>query len=564
MKMPPWGFPWHGLLISPGGDARLRVGDAGGAELPLDEEPFPAILASSLGIYAEGLFGAPAEEIRNVHLVRVPGIGALDLTPEEEVEQTAMGRAWRNYGLLVGSRMILHGRAMDGWLCIDPAGERWLVRPVGSPNMRYDYATIGAALTLRLEVVPFGYLGRAPAEPIEIQTTLANIQQDGEMLGGEPQVRMRPASIASHGRDVLIALYPKGASATVNDFPCGWLRLQLSGTGPEFGLSLTVLHSRTQAMGVLNSSDVDAQTLNWLQGELLNVVEDRTMTGTLDSISFFDPGSGINRWRIGNHTMTSNRTGRVCSVVFDDADDLVTVTADLLWSRSQTYNTPTLEAATGSLVAIFPEGDNAAMATGRIDYTVRRTATDTLTYQVVIKRDGAVVDQGQLQYVFSFTDDVESFYEPPISATLSPPEFAIGVEGAPPDVPWLSETHFEVNGGATYTFSESGTAGGPSWIAHNWGSVVGFDQPVSGTYTDAVYQLQRLSNQLAIASHSLRHDLGAVPNFSQVHRAIAAHAEWDNPASTSDPFAAAGNYNPVTYELVMSVDGTLSSTVMHI
>lgn len=555
--MIPWGFPWHGLLISPRFQAKLRVGDAGGAEIPLTDPVFPEVLSGSLDIYGSGQFGAPPEDIYNVHLVRVPGVAPLSMTPTEEAEQTAMGRAWRNYSLLTGSNLILNGKQLDGWICTDPAGARWLVRPVGSPNLRYGDATIDSSLRLRFEVLPFGYIGQAPAAPVEIETTLADIQQSGATLGGEPKVRLRPASIASHGREVLIALYPKGDSVSVNDFACGWLKLELTGNGPSFGLSLSVIHSRTQALGNAQTSDVDGKVGYLLAAAMAYDVSDRTLTGTMTGIELRVPAPGTpNLWPVGGRTATSSRTARILSMVYDDADQVVTLSADQLWTLNETFDAPGFVSASGSLVAAFPEGQNNASADGRIDYSVSRTVVASETYEVLLKRNGATVDQARLRRDYAGSRTDVGYFEAPggYPATLSPAH----IEATTLAPVWAGDRtrtdSFTINGAQVHSYSSPANQSAiVSWSPYAWGSSASIQAYTGGDYGQVSYGVQRVSNQLINARYNL-FESETLPNYNKTHRFIAAHATWENPESESDQVSRSGSYHPVTHELVVGAN----------
>lgn len=549
----PYGFPWHGLLIDSGAGMIFRTGDAGGTERLLTDPIFPEVLDGSLGVYIGGIFGTPPEDSKNLHLVRVPGVAPLDFSPEEEAAHAALGRAWRNYTLLAGTKMVVNGVQLDGWICIDPSGGRWLVRPVGLNNLRYGDATIGSALTLRFDVVPYALIGHPMATPVTIETTLADIQQDGETLGGEPKVRMRPHSIASHGRSVLIALYPKGDLANVNDFACGWLKLELTGDGPSFGLALTVIHSRTEALGSTVVSDVSDRAGYKLAGSFGYSIVGRVMTATMVGIDLQPaPIGSPAQWPVGTRTVTSSRAGRVVGMIYDDEDEIVTLSADQTWTLSETYDTPAFVSASGSLVATFPPGVNTADAGGRIDYTVTRSTYASEDYEVVVKRNGTPVDQATFSRNYSGSRVDELFFEAPggYPATLSPANIT-ATTLAPVWTGGRTRTDsFTINGATVHSYTT-----GPDqsdiaiWTPYSWGVSIAFSAGTVGDYGSVNYGLQRVNNQLVRARYSL-FDSATLPNFNKAHRFIAAHATWDNPATETDPVTLSGSYHPVTHELV--------------
>lgn len=559
MSTPVWGFPWHGRLSSPGFGPTLRIGDSG-PELSLSDPVFPEGLQGALDQYAGGPFGTPPEEILSVHVVRVPGVPNLEFTPEEIADHTAKGRAWRNHALLCGSGLRLNGRELGGWVCIDSAGERWLIKPTGSPSLLFGNATIGSSLTLSFSVVPFGYIGQPPAAPITISGTLSDIQQGGETLGGEPRVRMRPASISSNGRVVIVALYPKGTSATTSDFACGWLRLELTGTGPSFAVSLTVIYSRTESLGVLESSDVDTIAGHWLTYDVPATAAGLTISGTCEGIGFYNPGLARDTWPIGRRTMISNRIGRILSLVFDEVDTLVTVTADLKWQRIQDWPTPTMQSATGTLSAAFSPGINTSTSTGSIAVEVLREGTDITTQEVIISRDGDVADSCHYEINQSVSEVVMMGINDPIPATLSPPQFITPSDYAPPYGSWSMVTTFELNGTDVYSYTNPAVEGGTtSWISHVWGVGASMDVSMDGPYNAGTYLLQRVSNQLIKAFHSVTNTSTLAALSKHTHAIVAARAIWNNPGAAVQDYSPNGCYNPVTHELTEH-----AVTAMHI
>ncbi|TWC35048.1 hypothetical protein FBY03_11196 [Pseudomonas sp. SJZ079] len=560
MTQPLWGFPWHGLLISPGYQTKLRVGDAGGAELPINQPPFPPNLDGAIGEY---YFGGG-----DLHVLRLPGIAPLSLTPEETTEQAALGRTWQNYTLLHTSIARDHwsaanGLRMSGWVCIDAAGDRWLVKPVAVPNVRGDsLIDIGEALTLKFDVVPFGYLGQAPVAPVQIEATLADLQQDGEPLGTtEPKVLLRTASIASHGREVLIALYAKGAETT-RDFACGWLKLECTGVGPDFGLSLSVVHSRADCLGNAQTSDADGRIGYLLAAGMSYAVADRTLTGSMIGVDLVVPPPGTpNLWPVGTRTAISNRSERILNLVYDDADQIVTLSADLLWTLDETYDAPSFVSASGTLVAGFPEGQNASEAHGRIDFSVERTATASETHEVLVKRNGSTVDQGRLRRDYAGSKTEVLFFEAAggYAATLSPAHIDAKTM-APVWTDGRTRTDsFTINGAQAYSYtSPANQSFIAQWTPYAWGSAANFTVYTGGQYSQASYGLRRVRNQLIKAQHSL-YNPQTGSQFSKEHRFIASQALWDNPVAESDPFSLTGSYNPVTHELYVD-----SVTAIHI
>lgn len=556
MSAPLWGFPWHGLLMGFGsfdGQPKLRVGDAGGAVIPLNDAVFPENLQASLSGYLNG------SDIQDVHIVRVPGIAPLELAPEEEAAQVALGRAWRNYGLLRGGSLHLHGKQLDGWICIDPAGARWLVRPVGATDMRHDIIDRGDPLTLSFDVVPFGYLGRPAATPVTLEVTLADIQQEGEALDGDPLVRPRIASIASHGRELLIELLPTGPSVSAADYPAGWLKLQLVGDGPNFGVSLGVLHSRTQALGVTEADDSGFTSVTWAVDVATSYnSETRLLTGTMTSITPSAPSSG--------RDMSNTRKGRILSVVFDDSDQVVTMSADITYTHAYSESNYTLTSNTGNLEAQISSITGRGRNTGAINYTMNHLMTDSVIYEVTLKRNGAQVENGRLQKLITSSIDTDGSLAGLYVATIDPQEFGIGAVGPgfEADVSSSMVTELQVNGASAYSHTDySDRSGLPSFAPHVWGARVEFNVSTDGPYSNVSYRSARSSNQIIGNSYVLYNQNTQV-SFIKQHSFIAAAAIWDNPSTTTDPGGAVSSYNPVTHEFAVSIGDDQAGIYMFI
>lgn len=553
MKMPPWGFPWHGLLISPNSGGLLRVGGVSGVELPVGDEPFPANLGNSLS----NAYGSGGMD---VHLVRVPGMPELDLTEDEIAAQAALGRHWQNFTLLhvqgetsFTHDMVVHGRNLGGWVCTDPAGKRWLIKPVGNPSLLYGRATIGAPLSLDFEVLPFGYLGRAPADPVEITADLADIEQDGYGLVGDPYVRMRPWSIASHGREVLIALFPNRSPLSATDLPCGWLRLRLTGDGPEFGLELTVIYSRLETLG----TPVEEDTSSLVKKAVAAVAEYTTsaveggtlLTGLINSAVLVDGPGGFG-FNVGVQQRTSRIDGRVCSLAFNDADNVVEITAELLYQQTNTGSAPTTLSASGEVTSGYTDTAVVAYLSGSWEMSASYSCTFSWLTEVKIKRDGVLVDHARYQDLRSHTGNY-SFegYVGEEFTVGSPPE-QFGYLGGPSGFWCDVTTSFQVNGAVIYSDVDENGWNFSLTPAPVWGLGVDVEMPTGGPFR---YTWRRLNNQILYGSYSTG------PDFVNLHAAVASQALWRNPSTERTLFSQRGSYNPGTRELVYVVDDSLSS-----
>lgn len=557
MTVPLWGFPWHGLLVSPGYEPKLRIGAVDGPEMPLAEPPFPAQLANSLGnVYQSSM---------DVHLVRVPGAPEIELTPEQLAEQAALGRHWQNFTLLHAEPensfthgLALHGRQIGGWVLSDEEGKRWLIKPVGDPSLLYGTAQIGQPLELAFDVLPFGYIGQTPADPVSVVANLADIEQGGITLTGDPYVRMRPWSIASHGREVVIALFQAKSPLLPTDMPCGWLHLQLAGAGPAFTASLTVMHSRVETIGVATTGDTDGLVLTVIAGAMSYTTEDlgggvMRITGTAGPGS--RPLALADAFRVGTRVRHSTIEGRVLSVVFASDDSQVVTTADLEWERVEIGALSNL-VASGTLTTTYLASDSHVELSGNIDlagdYAVSFTERTTIT----LRRNGVEVDSAE--YVDAHTASgsrsgtvyvVESF---PVA---SPPGYMGQLAYGPNSYPTSHTYTMTVAGGVVAT--ETGAASNGFGLGNppDWSTGVDMTFYLQGaTWDQGGYVVQRHGNQILSARYSLRPPGASPLIFARQHFAFAAQASWVNPSSAATIYSPRASYNPGTQELVFVVD----------
>lgn len=556
MSMPPWGFPWHGVLVSASYQPRLLVGGAAGPNMALDAAPFPAALAAKIG--------TNLGDMVNLHLVRVPGVPAVSQTPEEVAADRALGRTWQNYALAhtasVGHAMELHGRQtasgytdVPGWVCTDAAGKRWLIKPTTLPTVLDSTVP----LSFTLGVVPFGYLGQAPAAPVNLAVSLADLGQAGESLAGDPLLKLRIASIASHGRDVILALIPSSTPAYFPQNPCGWLRLRLIGTGPAFAVTLEVLHSRGATLGSRMQTQTDDlhpyymrthSTYETSMDETTRVVQG-TPAGIAPQVA---TGSGA--FSLGTQAHEAKILGRIINVVFDDLDQLSTITADLEWLWFVSTSTPTALKLTGGSSARFPQGENLASVGVTLTHQLSWTGTSSETNRAIIRRNGEEVDRAEHVENASFAwQDIERTVYAARTGTYSPLLLNDGIDlTAPYYVDWSVSVTYSVGG----RIRHSASAARPDWLSPKtppaWATSlapgVGLSINTIGTLGKVGYRVDRHANQMAMAAHSLTKTDNSLPRYT-THKVIAPWAIWESLATVSDEYTPSAAYNPATHEI---------------
>ena len=249
--VPPWGHPWHGLV------------EAGAMLLPNDTlRAYPQPEAKTDVI--SGTTTPIPDTYGSTYRVAVPGTPAVERTPEEQAADTAAGREWRNEATLSGGRMQLYGKRLDGWIYVDPAGARWLVRCAQlDENVLYSTAE---PLELTVTLSRFGDLGGAP----EQYSYPVSITSWGLDAGYTPtQVRLMVDDVRADGaRAALMAHLRDFNNTSVRDVRRGmaWLELQLNGEGAAAIVAIATLRSQAQVFQVVRDAiDAPEYRAGWLR-----------------------------------------------------------------------------------------------------------------------------------------------------------------------------------------------------------------------------------------------------------------------------------------------------------
>lgn len=231
-NVPPWGCSWHGLVQ--GGILALPNGG-------IMAYPQPA------GVYAQPNNTPVPDRFGETHRVAVPGTPAVTRSAEEAAADAAAGIDWRNEAVLGGANQMLHGHNLGGWIYVDPAGDRWLVR-CSALNENIEY-TIGAlALTVTLQ--RFGDLGVAP-EQHSYPLTLTDW---GTGYGYAPtKARLLVDAIRSDGAAAVVMVHERRVNAQQIRWPHAFLELTLSGPGSAAVVALGVARTREQVLTVERS-----------------------------------------------------------------------------------------------------------------------------------------------------------------------------------------------------------------------------------------------------------------------------------------------------------------------
>lgn len=561
MTAPLWGYPWHGLYLY-GGDGvgdRLRPGGAAGPELLLQADPFPEALH---GVLSEAYGNVSG--VSEVHILRVPGIPVLALSPEAQAEQAALGRHWQNYTLMhsgyrmfYGPRYMVHGRHAGGWVLIDAAGERWSVRQQTGAELMNGVLNRGSSLDISLKLEPFGYVGQQ-RNPVMVSASLASLQQSTPSLSGDPNVTLRVWSVASHGRDVLIAVFP-GASFGASSVPCGWLRLQLSGSGSAFVASLSVLHSRATTLGAAYQPPVVDEYCS-VQITFSQISDSVARPSGVDVKTGSAVVSG-STW-LQQYQQQRQLQGRILNVVFDDSDQLVTLTMDQLWSLQINAPTPTISGFGGDMA--LSESTEGVRIQGDLTFTRSGSATYLNRWEVVLRRNGVEMDRAE------WSDSKSTSWSELVSASIivTAPSVGEAIYSAGTSVGKAWDWNQSV------VFAAGGVARAQKAVTWSGGYLIpsapilsalglSVDLPALYPYSKCIYELRRLSNHLYECSYRLVTSESGFTSVGHTYGAVATQAIWSNPNPTTQ-FTSRGSYNPATHELVMVTDDSINGLFLHI
>lgn len=202
------------------------------------------------------------------HLLRRPGYPAVSRTEEQELADAAAGYQWRNQAMLSGGRQQLYGENLDGWIYIDPAGERWWIR-IDTDLAATAFAFI-SSLALDFTVQRFGEFGMG-ADGFTVSKSLGDWGQSGY-----PALTDLDSEVSFLGEAhlVLDAVLPAGSkaalcvhrrrltSSTLGDdtvdvsvrHPVGWLQIAVESVDGLPVLTLSVLKSRGETLQVVTNT----------------------------------------------------------------------------------------------------------------------------------------------------------------------------------------------------------------------------------------------------------------------------------------------------------------------
>ncbi|WP_341304735.1 hypothetical protein [Pseudomonas sp. TMP25] len=589
-KLERWGVTRHGL-------ARTSPTP----QLFIDGTPWPM---SGKEVAAVFDFSGTARrvELGNTHLIKMPGVPELGMSPELLLSERAAGRVWQNYALISGQKMALHGSPLSGgWVYIDDAGERWLVSPTSGAQPNAGRLTAGSAVNMTFAVRPYGYLGENTAGPVSVSASLGSMQQSnppGLSAPNGASVDLRLASIDSAGRRLIIALMPATPTEEPRSLPYGFLLLTLSGLGPSFTASLTVLRSRVQALGVRVTPPPGAITFFSIR-PIFTAISHGPGAGTWEITGYTkSPSTGpqvttINRWVEGvTQDETKTVTGRIIGIVFDDAGALVELTADYASRSIDKIDEPIFKftgsvSATGSGESAGNQSPSRPVGsfTGSITVDIELAVNYSNDTSITLRRNGsafsvyrftgdtAATQSDQIILGSQTSGDINQTYLRELvryefASGAVPFAFGIGAERFEatdyiPESQYTTTREIGFDGSSPiYTETAVGRKAGPSEPVAPITQFVDLNWTVeTSPYLRYDYAVQRLSNNLW-APRWERYTSASVRDYAKSPHTFSPNGQTTNGLAGSDWLDRAriiGSYHPITHEIHTTYNWTASS-----
>ncbi|WP_375738079.1 hypothetical protein [Pseudomonas boanensis] len=239
MTKPVWGCPWHGPVR--GGVLTLPNGET--MAWPQPSAHYDTI---------SGNFTAIPDTWGDAHLIKVPGVAEVVRSAEELAADAVAGRQWHNTAGLSGDRHDLWGRALDGWIYIDPNGVRWLVRCTNLDEN--TVRSFGTAWSGTVTLKRFGEFG------VAAESHSYSVSSGWGVDGPAPPSsgRLRLESIKPDGSAAILMVHQRRMTSTETQirWPYSFLEMTISGPGEAATVTCGVVKARTAVSQVTSSFDL--------------------------------------------------------------------------------------------------------------------------------------------------------------------------------------------------------------------------------------------------------------------------------------------------------------------
>lgn len=325
MKVPTWGWPWHG---------------------PVDEYGNVTLPNGQIKQIANAGFGS----YNFIYRVKVPGVAPIERSVEELEQDALAGREWRNEALMTG--FTLYAQGLPGWIYSSPDGSKWTI-DIKPETIR---ETSNAVQAKR-----FGVLG---GKPVTQDLTINWPIDDGLYYGAVVNVtdvpsqppstkvyrELYPIDISPDGSRAIYMLYaerdmPSGLVIHPRMYyiPLGFQLVTVSGGMDGIQIQTSTLRTLQQTLGVATITD-NVITELWTNRRRFGHVGDNGLDSNRKrpdppGTNYYPAESGEDRYGadygITNGTSERRIEGRILALWFDVNDQIVECTLD--WSDEDFY-----------------------------------------------------------------------------------------------------------------------------------------------------------------------------------------------------------------------------------
>ncbi len=527
-----FGFTWHGLAEGGAHSPKITI-DGVTRALPFNAPTVP--------------FAGDIDSGGDTHLLQVPDIGPVPFTPEELAAEAAEGRVWQNYALISGGNLDLFGKSLGGWVCIDPAGKRWLVRTSGFSSFMGGEVTPGESATFHFSVVPFGYLNEPAAAAVEFETVLADVGQADIPIYVPPinsLFQLGINSISSDGRRVIVYIRNRwNFQGTRRAFPIGYLLLTLSGDGPDFVPTMEVLYTRADCFPLLVTEGTVAEAKGWDFEAESDTVEKPPGSGNMvtrtwyTGLKYVAAGAGIANVNLGAGDGAQAYKGRIITVVFDEFDVIRTFYLDASSSNASSFP----EFSFSSSGYLYSDG------TGDLTYEMHRSTSAFTTVDWIVRKDDLEVERVTWSATQSGTEGTGGNTLTSIQRLeirgLDPMENTVSFPSGAPfgDKPFAGPLLISSSGPIPHLFD-----GRWIWTLND---EIGWPEVVFG--------VERHSNQVVAITAVLR-DLDESRFANYTTRVVATGATWDGEGE-DEAFTRVSTYEPKRKLITTDASGELDA-----
>lgn len=347
--------------------------------------------------------GSMPDQRGSTHMIRVPGVPDVVRTGTQAELDLANGYQWRDVAMLSGGDFQLYGKALGGWIYIDPAGDRWRVTTSITEDVLHRF---DEPYTCSIVLSRFGVFsaGATVPETYVHMVSFSDWQQAGEELYWHDNSVVDRAQVHLHsirpdGSAASLMLHRRAVSVTISGqsqldaflrYPLGWAQIAISGPGSAASVSMSIIRSREQTIQVGMDSSLSG-------GEFTGGY----FKSAGDAYGFLVPGpnqnplpppgysAGSSHFNVKAVSGTQTRSGSVIVAMWPGEDAWIDVRLELAYTRVLDVPVPEVPA-------------------GPSDF--QRSGTNLETFSLVVSAGGTPIASATATMTSSFNQSV--FYAP--------------------------------------------------------------------------------------------------------------------------------------------------------